>query len=689
MSDCDRGRRAPRAVSLLLLMLLLVLLAAACGGGEAVDWQASSPTAPTYDPMALPRLLVQPRSGSGELLVVDLVTGHTRTLLLTRAPSLDSILAEEHQVVGDLLAGRQEQFFGLTSGAAAPNGLWLAAAGQDGLRLVRVDGASMLLSAQGSSPVWSPDGLRLAYRDADGLWAVDVSADLTLQRLSATAREPLAWTADNRQLLLRDGRTLTILDSAIGQENAVCGVDASQIRGRPVWSSNGQEIFARYGNNGLLSADPASLRQPDNVQARLVAIAAGCVPAPVRDLLPNQRNLGTTDFMPTPDGDLLLARHFVCRTQLGSELIPLIPQRSCSAQVLLVDSATGNYQTISNAPLTGAMAWENALPAVDLASLPLPVSAGESAATAGLSFWQPDAAPGHNPATAIPLGETGQRLGTLTTIVEVLEGDAALALAKSAAIDPPLLAPGPGYAYVAVRQRVSTDRSGSAAIFRSPGSLLLDDRLAAQGEAAWLDAQGQAIQELRYSADAPSEYWQLFILEEGARPWLLVAPGGADNLPDLYYRLDETAEWVEPASTVSPVPANTVGVATPAGIGEMAVSDDWQITLLAPDAAVRPASAPELALVEIAYTGDALSADRLLICLGSDTFQDVAGSRVVRSEIIRPLPFQHFNRTVCFLPGGKLRGWLAVVSPSPQEPAVFRFNPPRPLPAGERLFTFQ
>lgn len=670
----------------LLPLLLILLLTGACRGASA-DWQPASATLPQSEAHALPRLLVQPTADDGSLLLVELHTGRQTRQTLRRAASLGAVLSADYQLVGNMLVGQDEQFFALSTGALAPTGLWLAVA-QEGLRLLRADGVEMPLSASGRSPAWSPDGQWLAYQDDAGLWAVTVNeaetapAPLTPQKLSDTSYEPLAWSADNQQLLLRRGSAVTIFDVAARRATNVGAVDGAQLHGRPAWSPDGQTIYARYGQNGVLEVTAISQSQPDNIQARLVAITVDGRNT-VRDLLPNQRNQGVSDFLLSPDGALLVARHFTCTTSFGG-IIPFIPHRDCAPSLLLVETATGNYQTIPDGPLAGAMAWERPLPPITLADLPLPVAAAPVTAATGHPFWWTTAEPGHNPATALALGQAGERLGTFTSVVAVTEGDEALALAVNA--NPPLLPPSPGYTYIAVRQRV-TREVGRSAHFGSTGNLLLDDRLAAHGEIAWLSGDGQFLRELPYSADAPTEYWQLFLLETEARPWLLFMGSQADNLPDLYLRLDDEA-WRSPPALVTPLSPNNIGVAEAAAVGETAVSAEWQLALLAPEAALRPSAAPELALLQIGYTGGPPRENRLLTCLEPRSFQSAAGGRVVQSDIYKTLPFANFARTVCLLPGGQFRGWLAVLPEYGEETSVFRFNPPRPIPLGERLLAF-
>ncbi|MAU00560.1 MAG: hypothetical protein CL608_25735 [Anaerolineaceae bacterium] len=660
----------------LIYFLVLLLLLAGCGGGTAV-WQPNSTTPPRLDSPP-PRLLVQPNAGSGELIVLDVVTGQKESRLVSPAVGLDEIISGPYQPVGDLLVN-DTHFFNLTDGLAAPNGLWLVTA-ENGLTLWRVDGVQVTLSDTGDTPIWSPDGRWLAYRDADGVWAVDVMADLTPQLVSDTRYEPLAWSPDNRQLLLRQGETAVLFTIAAGQNETLRGVDASQIHGYPVWSPDGETIYARYGRNGTLDIESGH-HQPDNIQARLVAIATDGRSSPLRDLLPDQQDSGSTDFLLAPDGDLLLVRHFVCRSEPGG-LIPFSRTRRCTGALLLVETATGSYQTIEDAPLAGVMAWERPFPPVQFADLPTPAASTDS--PGDTAFWQPTAAPGQNPATAVPFGEAAGRLGQQMTVMELLTGDDALALAQSAATDPPLLPPAPGYTYVAVRQQAGRE-AGQAAIYGSTNHLLLDDRLAAHGEVAWLDTTGAVLQELPYSAEEPATYWQLFILEVGARPWLLVSPARADNQPDLYYQLTAEDGGSAPPPAVKSLPVNEVGVAEAAVVGQTAVSSAWQMTLL--DPAERPAANPGLVLVQIGYTAPPPGTDRLLTCLPREPFQGAAGSQVVDSDSLGSLPFQNFARPVCFLPGGEFRGWLLVMPAVGEETAVFRFTPPHPVPFGERLFT--
>ena len=156
----------------LIFFQILVLLLAGCGGDTAV-WQPNSATPPRLDNPP-PRLLIQSNAGSGALTVQDLVTGQKESRPVSPATTLNEIVSGPYQPVGDILVN-ETHFFNLSDDLAAPNGLWLVTA-ENGLTLWRVDGAQVTLSGTGDAPVWSPDGRWLAYRDAAGVWAVDVTA---------------------------------------------------------------------------------------------------------------------------------------------------------------------------------------------------------------------------------------------------------------------------------------------------------------------------------------------------------------------------------------------------------------------------------------------------------------------------------------------------------------------------------
>ena len=268
-----------------------------------------------------------------------------------------------------------------------------------------------------------------------------------------------------------------ILDISTMDQQILRGVEASKIHGQPVWSADGQTIYARYGNNGKTDAFPAA------VQARLVAIDTGGGRFILRDLLPNVRNQGITTFLPSPDRTVILVRHHVCRNEFGG-LIPFIPTRVCDNSHLLVESATGNYQTLPILPSNSVLAWEQPFPATELADLAVLPSSNSAVAEQPrqldhTSFWQPDALLGHNPATAVPLGQTqvngaGEQL---LSVIDVVFGEEALALALNANGSPPL----PGYTYIAVRQRVSLE-SGRSKIFVTPKTRLVDTQRVAHQE---------------------------------------------------------------------------------------------------------------------------------------------------------------------------------------------------------------
>lgn len=662
---------------LLILLLLFILLAVACRGRNAA-WQPSSPTPPQFE--AQPHLLLRSKSEFSQFTSVDIATGQMEETLLQQAPSLTPLLADEYHLLDDILIGQAGRYISLPNGLASPNGLWLTASDDAGLRLFRIDGQEMLLSENGRFPTWSSDSQWLAYADDAGLWAVEMSS-LTPQQIGSTAAEPLAWSHDNQQLLLRSENSAIVFDIATKSERALRGVDASQIHDQPVWSLDGSSIYARYGNNGNTDA------VPQTIQARLVAIDLTNNQSTLRDLLPNVRNQGITTFLPSPDRSLIAVRHHVCRNEFGG-LFPIIPTRTCEDSYLLVDGKTGQYETLPALPPEIVLAWKRPFPAVALADLPMPSSTTSSEVSSlpnSTTYWQPDAQLGHNPATAVPLGQAllNVERGRLLSVVDVVFGEEALALALNANGTPPY----PGYTYIGVRQRIATE-SGRASIFVTPRTRLVDTQLVAHQEILWLNAEGQPITELAYSAEEPAEYWQLFTVAEDAIPWLLFASAGvADNLPDLYFRLDDNAEWGQPAGA-DPLPANTAGVTEPAGVGETAVSSHWQLTLLDSEANSLDEVTDKPIKVRIVYTGAAPSASRLFTCLSYQNFSGIAPTQLGQRGSYPSQPFQSLYHEPCLLPGGVYEGWITAVSNPDTDAITFRFTPPNRSgdPFGDRTF---
>ena len=651
---------------LFILLILLILLAVACRGRGA-NWQASSPSPPEFEPQ--PNLLLRSNSEPNQITVLSISDESMAERPLTQAPDLAPLLAQEYRVFDNNLIDPEGRFVELPDGVASPNGLWVTSVDDEGLKLFRVDGGGMLLARNGRFPVWSHDSQWLAYEDREGVWTVDIST-LTVQQLSSTVAEPLAWSEDNQQLLLRQEASAIILNIASKEERTLSGVDASQIHDLPVWSGDGSRIYARYGNNGNTDA------VPKKIQTRLVTIDISNGRSALRDLLPNVRNQGITTFLPSPDRSLILVRHHVCRNEFGG-LFPIIPTRTCDNSHLLVDGATGNYQTLNALLSEIRIGWERPFPPVTLANLPSPTTTSTALidtapAPTGTDFWFPDAPLGHNPATAVPFGQAliNRERGKLLSVIEVVFGEEALALALNANGVPPFQ----GYTYIAVRQRVTTE-SGRASLFISPRTRLVDTQLVAHQEILWLNADGQAISELEYSADAPADYWQVFAVAEDAKPWLLFASAGiADNVPDLYFRLDDAPEWIKPTGA-EPLPANTVGVAEPAGVGETAVSADWQITLLDSSASELNNVNNNLVKVQIIYTGPAPSADRLFTCISYKNVGGIGTTQIDQRGNYPSQPFQSLYHEPCLLPGAVYEGWITAVADE-GESVTLRFTPP-------------
>ncbi|MFO7537049.1 MAG: hypothetical protein R6X32_03200, partial [Chloroflexota bacterium] len=359
---------------LCLPLLLFALLALACGrsSGNVTtgEWQPASSTTPRFE-ATLPRLLIQrldsrPYPPAETLDTLDLIAKTTETEQVSGAGNLAALLAAEYRLVGNVLLDQENRIYRILGGRVAPNGLWTAQEQDNGLVLRRVDDAGMLtLSASGRAPVWSADSQWLAYQDDTGLWLVDL-ADLSRRPLAVSSLEPLAWSPDGRYLLLRNNKNLIVMDVAGRQQRTLNNVDAGQIHGQPFWSTDGQEIYARYGENGRNTSDVPL--------ARLVAIKTDGSRNPIRDLLPVSRNRGVTGTISlSPDGQALLVYHIHQCGYRSQAMFPW-PARYCDGAHLLVESASGHYETVvlPSAIQSDAIGWERPWPPVNLADLPLP-----------------------------------------------------------------------------------------------------------------------------------------------------------------------------------------------------------------------------------------------------------------------------------------------------------------------------
>ena len=136
---------------------------------------------------------------------------------------------------------------------------------------------------------------------------------------------------------------------------------------------------------------------------------------------------------------------------------------------------------------------------------------------------------------------------------------------------------------------------------------------------------------------------------------LFASAGIADNWPDLYFRLDDHAEWDLPASP-TPLSANAIGVAEPAKIGETAVFNDWEFTVLGLGASELSPSHRDFIKIKIVYTGGAKSESRLFTCLSDKDFSGTASTRIGQSIRYFDMPFQSLYHRPCLLPGAVYEG---------------------------------
>lgn len=355
--------------------IALVILTIACGFGGAAEWQDTSKIPPATD-ANLPDFLIHRQKGGSwppeyELISLDMKSGAQSSQPLFRETYEPAVFSETYRVLGNMIVTESGSFYEITEGVTSPNGVWQVLTENEALKLKRVDKPGRLdLSTKGNmphSPVWSADGEWLAFRDDDGLWIVPMR-DLNKLKLDASPLEPLSWSADNRQLLLRDGATVVILNLETQARQNLSNVDGEQIHGQPVWAPDGRTIYTLYGSNGEMDISTAHY-QPVKTLAGLAAISTE---GRVRYLLPNGRGQGVTVFFPSPDGSALAARHIRCANK-QSGLFPFMSTYQCEGSLVVVETATGNYATPARGYLLEpALGWNQPRDAVNLGNFPTP-----------------------------------------------------------------------------------------------------------------------------------------------------------------------------------------------------------------------------------------------------------------------------------------------------------------------------
>lgn len=670
-----------------LMGLLWLGLGLACGSsGGSGAWQPASHTAPGFDLAAQPALFIRVLDNWQPLIMVDLATS-TETRLpreLVYDPTL--LLANEYQVVGNTLTNVQGQLLAADDALRSPNGLWLAEQRQGSLLLRRADHAGMLtLSTHGGPffPTWSPDGQWLAYGDSQGVWLVSL-ADLTVRPLTPNRYHPLAWSQDNRQLLLRYEDKLIIFNLETQAERVIAGVDGGQLLGMPVWSPDGRVIYTRYGNQGQLTIQAAA-NQPDEVMARLIAIQTDGSRNPLRYLLPGSQDQGIAAFLLSPDGTIIVARHFICGLR-PSGLIPFIRTRQCTGSLIAVEASTGHYVTLPLSYLSGEMAWARPQPAANLAALPIPPEAVTFATPPPAT--PPATIPPPSAPTSTPLPDGFDRsrpfaFGTTATttkweftVLEMLRDAAAMEyILANNPLTPP---PDPGQTYVLVSVIITPTATQESQTLNHFHFGLTGAQNILYRQAALTLSGGPPQLNQEIAAGQSLTLWLPFQIAAGETDLLLTLVDDPLGQPAFLA--------LEPGVAINHPPglpmANEIGLTPDAAAnpGEWAITQEWGITVLE---ALRDEAAWErilaanqfnkppaegshywLVRVGFQYVGTAPGPHRVF----DSHFRaaDSGGRLLPQVIIVTPEP----TVAAALFPGGRHEGWVVLTAPLRAEPLL-------------------
>ncbi len=150
------------------------------------------------------------------------------------------------------------QLAGAAALAFSPDGNRVAFASDGGIRIMRIDGSSPILVADGLDVAWSPDGNKLAFakimtvsESADfviGIFVFNAScADIPGGCISTAnflgqGRYP-NWSPDGRQIAFSaDDGDIYLINADGSGRTRLTNVDSGQQAYEPVWSPDGQAI---------------------------------------------------------------------------------------------------------------------------------------------------------------------------------------------------------------------------------------------------------------------------------------------------------------------------------------------------------------------------------------------------------------------------------------------------------------
>ena len=107
------------------------------------------------------------------------------------------------------------------------------------VEVVKVDGSSRRVLADGGEPAWSPDGTQIAFVRGEDVYRVNADGSQEFRLASGLAPWLLHWAPDGKKLLIGCGRRICIVDAAAGGATTL---PPPEISSYPAWSPDGTKI---------------------------------------------------------------------------------------------------------------------------------------------------------------------------------------------------------------------------------------------------------------------------------------------------------------------------------------------------------------------------------------------------------------------------------------------------------------
>lgn len=146
--------------------------------------------------------------------------------------------------------------------APAEVGNGLIAFGNTGINIIRPDGTGRFTLVTGNNPVWSPDGMKLAYEPAQFQNSAIINADGSGNRTLTQSGYAPAWSPDGTRLAFYRFNTGIVIINADGANERVILTRLSNHNGTGIrWSPDGTRLAITAGALYVVNIDGSDLRQ--------------------------------------------------------------------------------------------------------------------------------------------------------------------------------------------------------------------------------------------------------------------------------------------------------------------------------------------------------------------------------------------------------------------------------------------